>query len=82
MLFWCWASVADSDSTLSQQRYKSMCVLGTLNAIPFDKHIYIYLKVQKLSGNLWNLQSEVRSLQFQLRMAAKKLIREIPINLS
>ena len=28
-----------------------MCVLGTLNAIPFDKQIglYIYLKVQKLS---------------------------------
>ena len=41
MLFWCWASVADSDTTLSQQRYKSMCVLGTLHAIPFDKQIYI-----------------------------------------
>ena len=27
-----------------------MCVLGTLNAIPFDKQIYIYLKVQKLRG--------------------------------
>ena len=54
-----------------------MCVLGTLNAIPFDKQIYIYLKVQKL----FNLKSEVRSLKFQLRMAAKKL-REIPINLS
>ena len=26
-----------------------MCVLGTLNAISFDKQIYIYLKVQKLS---------------------------------
>ena len=26
-----------------------MCVLGTLNAIPFDKQIYIYLQVQKLS---------------------------------
>ena len=59
MLFWCWASVADSDTTLSQQRYKSMCVLDTLNAIPFDKQIYIYLKVQKLSGDLWNLKSEV-----------------------
>ena len=50
MLFWCWASVADSDTTLSQQRYKSMYVLGSLNAILFDKQIYIYLKVQKLSG--------------------------------
>ena len=84
MLFWCWASVADSDTTLSQQRYKSMCVglLGTLNAIPFDKQIYIYLKVQKLRGDLWNLKFEGRSLKFQLRIAAKKLIREIPINLS
>ena len=27
-----------------------MCVLGTLNTIPFDKQIYIYLKVQKLSA--------------------------------
>ena len=50
-----------------------MCVLGTLNAIPFDKQIYIYCKVQKLSGDC---------LKFQLRMAAKKPIREIPINLS
>ena len=84
MLFYCWASVADSDTTLSQQRDKSMCVLGTLNAIPFDKQIYIYLKVQKLSWDFWNLKSEVRSLKskFQFRMAAKKLIREISINLS
>ena len=82
MLFWCWASVADSDTTLSQQGYKSMCVLGTLNAILFDKQIYIYLKVQKLGGDLCNLKSEVRSLKFHLRMAAKKLIREIAINLS
>ena len=48
-----------------------MCVLGTLNAIPFDKQIYIYLQVQKLSGDFWNLKSEVRSLKFQFRMAAK-----------
>ena len=54
-----------------------MCVLGTLNAIPFDKQIYFCLKVQKLSGNFWNLKS--RSLKFQFKMAAKKLIREIPI---
>ena len=59
-----------------------MCVLGTLNAIPFDKQIYIYLKVQKLRGDFWNLKSEVRSLKFQFSMAAKKLIREILINLS
>ena len=36
-----------------------MYVLGTLNAIPFDKPIYIYLKVQKLSGDFWNIKSEV-----------------------
>ena len=50
-----------------------MCVglLGTLNAIPFDKQIYIYLKVQKLREDLWNLKFEGRSLKFQLRMAAK-----------
>ena len=36
-----------------------MCVLGTLNAIPFDKHIYIFLQVQKLSGDFWSLKSEV-----------------------
>ena len=50
-----------------------MCVLDTLNAIPFDKQIYIYL-VQKLSGNVWNLKSEVRSLKFQFSMAAKKIV--------
>ena len=50
--------------------------------VRFDKQIYIYLKMQKLSGDLWNLKSEVRSLKFQLKMAAKKLIYEIPINLS
>ena len=59
-----------------------MCVLGTLNAIPFDKRIYVYLQVQRLSGDFLNLKSEVRSLKLQFRMAAKKLIREIPINLS
>ena len=53
-----------------------MCVLGTLNAIPFDKQIYIYLKVQKLSGDF-----EIRSLKFQFWVAAKKLIRKISINL-
>ena len=82
MLFYCWASVADSDTTLNQQRDKSMCVLCTLNAIPFDKQIYIYLKLQKLSGDFWNLKPEVRSLELQFRLAAKQLIREIPINLS
>ena len=44
-----WAIVADSDTTLNQQRDKSMCVLGTLNAIPFNKQTYIYLKGQTLS---------------------------------
>ena len=59
-----------------------MCVLCTLNAIPFDKQIYIYLKLQKLNGEFWNFKPEVRSLKLQFRMAAKKLVREIPINLS
>ena len=46
-----------------------MCVLGTLNAIPFDKQIYIYLKVQKAQ---WELRKfEVWSLKFQFRMTAK-----------
>ena len=66
MLFQCWASVADSDTTLNQQRGKSMCVLGTLNAILFDKQIYIYLKVQILSGHFWKLKSEVRSLKSKI----------------
>ena len=57
-----------------------MCVLGTLNAIPFDKQIYIYLQVQKLGGDFCKF--EVRSLKFQFRIAAKKLIHETPINLS
>ena len=59
-----------------------MCVLCTLNAIPFDKQIYIYLKLQNLSGDFGNLQPEVRNLKLQFRMAAKKLKREMPINLS
>ena len=60
-----------------------MCILCTLNAIPFDKQIYIYLKLQKLSGDFWKLQpEEVRSLKLQFRMAAKKLKCEMPINLS
>ena len=42
-----------------------------MNAIPFDKQIYIYLLVQKLSGDFRNLKSEVRSLKLQFRMAAK-----------
>ena len=59
-----------------------MCVLCTLNAISFDKQIFIYLKLQKPSGDFRNLQPEVQSLKLQFRMAAKKLKREIPINLS
>ena len=61
-----------------------MCVLGTLNAIPFDKQIYIYLQLQKLSGDFWNLKSEVRGLKSKIPIqnGCKKLIREILINLS
>ena len=51
MLFKFSASVADSDTTFSQQRVKSMCSLGPQNVLPFDKQIYIYVKVQKLSVN-------------------------------
>ena len=43
-----------------------MCVLCTLNAIPFDKQIYIYLQVQKLSGDFRNLKSEVQSLKSKI----------------
>ena len=49
-----------------------MCVVCTLNAITFDKQIYIYLKLKKLSGDILNLNPEVRSLKLQFRMAAKK----------
>ena len=62
-----------------------MCVLGTLNAIPLDKQIYIYLQVQKLlSEDFWNLKSVVRSLKSKISVqnGCKKLIREIPIYLS
>ena len=59
-----------------------MCVLCTLNAISFEKQIYIYLKLQMLSGDFLNLQPEVRSLKLQIRMAAKKLKREMPIKMS
>ena len=38
-----------------------MCVLGTQNTIPFDKQIYIYLKVQKLSGDFWTLKFKIWS---------------------
>ena len=48
-----------------------MCVLCTLNVIPFDKQIYIYLKLQKLGGDFWNVKPEVRSLELQFRMAVK-----------
>ena len=72
MLFWCWASVADSDTNLGQQRYKSMCVLGTLNAIPFDKQIYIYLKMQMLG-----LKSKIPA-----QNGCQKTPIEIPIKLS
>ena len=40
-----------------------MCVLGTLNAIPFDKQIYIYLQVQKLSGDF---EVRIRSLKSKI----------------
>ena len=61
MLFWCWASVADRDTTLSQERYKSMCVLGTLNAFHLtNKYISISsAKSQWGLSEIWCLKSEV-----------------------
>ena len=55
MLFYCWASVTDSDIPLGQQRDKSMCVLGTLNAIPFDKQLYL----SKRAKAQWGLIREI-----------------------
>ena len=46
----CASLYADTVFRLAQSD-KSMCVLATLNAISFDKQIYIYLQVQKLSGD-------------------------------
>ena len=45
---------------------RPMCVLGTLNAITFDKQIYIYLQVLKLSGDFLNMKSEVRNLKSKI----------------
>ena len=56
-----------------------MYVLGTLNAIPFDKQIYLFTSAKAQWGLL---KFEVRSPKVQLRIAAKKLIRGIPIDLS
>ena len=44
---------------------------GPLNVFPFDKRIKVYLKVQKLSGDLI-LISKIWSLKFQFKMAAQK----------
>ena len=49
MMFYHWASVADNYTALNQQRVKSMCLLGTLDVLPFEKQISIYSKVQKPS---------------------------------
>ena len=69
LLFVCWASVADSDTTL--QRHKSMCVLGTLNTFPFDKQIYICLKKHKLSGDFWSLKTEDCKSKFFIQNGCK-----------
>ena len=58
-------------------RDKSMCVLCTLNAIPFDKQIYIGLyifKTAKAMEGLLKFEPKIRSLKSQFRMAAKKLM--------
>ena len=58
-----------------------MCLLGPLNMFlfqPFDKQINIYLKVQKLSVDFWNSNSEI----LIEKMAAKNPMSRITINLS
>ena len=40
-----------------------MGLLGPLNVFPFHKQIYIYIKVQKLSGEFWLMKFEVRILK-------------------
>ena len=47
MLCYYWACVADNDTDLNQQKVKSMCLLGTLNVLPFEKQISVHAKVQK-----------------------------------
>ena len=53
-----------------------MCLLGPLNVLSFEKQIYIYIKVQKLSGNICSVKFEVQVLnsEIQFKMAAKKAI--------
>ena len=58
MLFYCLASVADSDATLSEQRDKSMCALVTLNVT--NK----YISSGKAQWGL--LKYEVRSLKSKI----------------
>ena len=53
MLFYYWVCVVDSDTTLSQQRVETMCLLGTLNVLPFDKQISVYSKVQNPSAQMF-----------------------------
>ena len=46
-----WACIADNDTALNQQRVKSMCLVGTLNVLPFEKKQRSnYSKVQKPSA--------------------------------
>ena len=40
-----------------------MCLLGPLNVFQFHKQLYIYIKVQTLRGDFWNLKSEFWSLK-------------------
>ena len=51
--------------TKSTGSHKSKCVLGTLKTISFDKQIYIYLKVQKLSVDFWSLKIWILKYEVQ-----------------
>ena len=42
----CCFNVGLASRIVNRDTSQWMCVLGTLNAIPFDKQIYIYLQVQ------------------------------------
>ena len=74
-----WYSIKPTESQVNV--FTGMCFV--------DKQIYIYLKIQKLSGDFWSRKfevwssnSEVWSLRLQFKMAAKKPTCKILVHLS
>ena len=49
-----------------KRRSNVVLMLDPVNVFPFHKQIYIYIKVQKLSGDFRNLKSEVRILKSEI----------------